>query len=136
MAVGVQATDFIFFETPVCSRRLLRASAPWNKGARLGVIRDIRAPAAPKAGGGDRTWLVRRSFLRPAGRSASPASLLDALEDTGAPSAPLTGAFDDTDMTTQMTAPWPFVANALPTLFGNGTITSAAGSIPNVYAGP
>jgi hypothetical protein len=67
---------------------------------------------------------------------SGPASLIGALDNTGAPSAPLTGAFDYTDTTTQMTAPWPFVANALPTLFGNGTITSAAGSIPNVYAGP
>ncbi len=66
----------------------------------------------------------------------SSASLIGAINNTGALSGPLTGGPDFTDTTTQMTAPWTFVANALPTLFGNGTITSAAGSIPNVYAEP
>ncbi len=66
----------------------------------------------------------------------SSASLIGAINNTGALSGPLTGGSDFTDTTTQMTAPWTFVANAPPTLFGNGTITSAAGSIPNVYAEP
>ncbi len=65
------------------------------------------------------------------------AMLLGALNNVGAASGPLTGSPTTyADTTTQITATWTFSSGALPTIFGNGTITSAAGSIPNVYAGP
>jgi hypothetical protein len=55
----------------------------------------------------------------------------------GALSAPLIGAPDYVGTTTQITATWTFASGALPNPFaGSGTITSAPGSIPNVYAEP
>ncbi len=65
------------------------------------------------------------------------ASLKGALNNTGAASGSVTGAPTTyTDTTSQITATWTFSSGALPTMFGNGTITTAAGNIPNVYAGP
>jgi hypothetical protein len=46
----------------------------------------------------------------------------------------LIGAPNYVGTTTQITVPWTFASGALPNPFG--TITSASGSIPNVYAEP
>ena len=54
----------------------------------------------------------------------------------GSLSEPLIGVPNYMASATRMTASWTFASGGLPTLFGNGTITSTPNSIPNVYAGP
>ena len=49
----------------------------------------------------------------------------------------LIGAPDYTNTSTRISAAWTFAAGALPMTFaGSGTISSAAGDVPNVFAGP
>jgi hypothetical protein len=55
----------------------------------------------------------------------------------GGASVPLTGAAGFTTTSTQITSTWTFTAGDLPPTFANGgSITSTAGPVPNVYAGP
>ena len=49
----------------------------------------------------------------------------------------LIGVPDYTNTSTRISAAWTFAAGALPMTFaGSGTISSAAGDVPNVFAGP
>ena len=64
-------------------------------------------------------------------------TLEGAVNNSGALSAPLIGAPNYVGTTTQITTTGTFVTGGLPNPFaGTGTITSTAGSIPNVYAEP
>ena len=69
------------------------------------------------------------------GCSGAP-TLMGAGNGGGSLSEPLIGVPNYMASATRMTASWTFASGGLPTLFGNGTITSTANSIPNVYAGP
>ena len=82
------------------------------------------------------TWLAALGLL-PARALVTGSVTLEGAVAGGGVGPSLIGAPDYTNTSTRISAAWTFAAGALPMTFaGSGTISSAAGDVPNVFAGP